>query len=149
AGAINGPADQPPELKPDAWKPTEVTLFLTNACNLRCSYCYASAGDYKGSLDLETARAAVELVAKNAVELGKKEFRVSYHGGGEPTLAWDTLTGSARYAEELAAKHGMKVMLSLASNGVMPAKKVDWVARHIHDFSISYDGPAWVQDKHR
>src|SRR5687767_6807167 len=26
-------------------KPTTVTLFLTTACNLRCTYCYASAGD--------------------------------------------------------------------------------------------------------
>src|SRR5689334_5908199 len=26
-------------------KPTAVTLFLTTECNLRCTYCYASAGD--------------------------------------------------------------------------------------------------------
>ena len=27
-------------------QPTSITLFLTTACNLRCTYCYASAGDH-------------------------------------------------------------------------------------------------------
>ncbi|MBM4068809.1 MAG: radical SAM protein [Planctomycetes bacterium] len=150
SGAVNGPEDQPPNFQRRGdWKPTEVTVFLTNACNLRCSYCYASAGDYKGSLDRATALAAVELVVRNTLELGQQEFRVSYHGGGEPTLAWDTLTASALRAEELAKRHGLKVALNLATNGVLPSWKVDWVARHIHDFSISYDGPAWAQDRQR
>src|ERR1700761_7763436 len=26
-------------------EPTSITLFLTTVCNLRCTYCYASAGD--------------------------------------------------------------------------------------------------------
>lgn len=150
SGAVNGMPDQPPTHKAaGGWKPTEVTLFLTNACNLRCTYCYASAGEYKGSMDMPTALAAVELIVKNALELNKPEFRVSYHGGGEPTLAWDALTASALRAEELAKKHGLTVSLNVASNGVLPSWKVDWLVRHIHEFSVSYDGPAWVQDRYR
>jgi uncharacterized protein len=150
SGAVNGPPDEPPRHESlEQWQPTEVTLFLTNSCNLRCTYCYASAGEYRGSLDMPTALAAVELVVHNALELGKPEFRVSYHGGGEPTLAWETLTSSAERAEELAARHGLGYSLNLATNGVLPSWKVDWLVRHIHEFSISYDGPAWVQDRHR
>jgi uncharacterized protein len=32
-------------LQSDRFNPNEVTLFLTTRCNLRCIYCYASAGE--------------------------------------------------------------------------------------------------------
>lgn len=39
-------------------EPTAVTLFLTTACNLRCTYCYASAGDTPTKfMPLEVAKA--------------------------------------------------------------------------------------------
>jgi sulfatase maturation enzyme AslB (radical SAM superfamily) len=33
------------EEEPDTPRPTAVTLFLPTACSLRCTYCYAAAGD--------------------------------------------------------------------------------------------------------
>ena len=148
-GAINGRADHPPAFPaPEEWAPAEVTLFLTNSCNLRCSYCYASGGDASGAMSLEVALAAIDLVFKNAVRLGKPGAGVSYHGAGEPTLAWETLVASAEHAERLGREHGIAPRLSIATNGVLPARKVDWLARHIHDFSISYDGPS-AQDRQR
>ena len=39
-----GPEEKPITTFAGTPKPTAVTLFLTTACNLRCSYCYASAG---------------------------------------------------------------------------------------------------------
>lgn len=38
-----------------------VTLHLTNACNLRCRYCYVHQG--KQFMDREVARAAVDFAA--------------------------------------------------------------------------------------
>jgi uncharacterized protein len=150
SGAVNGPPDYPPKHKlTDEWQPTEVTLFLTNACNLRCTYCYASAGEYKGSMDLPTALKAVDLIVRNALERNESHIRVSYHGGGEPTLEWETLTKSAERAQALAKEHDLDLHLSIATNGVLPAWKVDWLARNMNDFSISFDGPAWVQDHYR
>jgi uncharacterized protein len=150
SGAVNGPPDHPPQHKiEDEWKPTEVTLFLTNACNLRCTYCYASAGEYKGSMDLPTAFKAIDLIVRNAVERKESHIRVSYHGGGEPTLEWETLTKSAQRAQALAKENNLDLHLSIATNGVLPAWKVDWLARNMNDFSISFDGPAWVQDNYR
>src|ERR1700732_5448649 len=41
-------------------EPTTVTLFLTTVCNLRCTYCYASAGDRPAkSMSLEVARRGI------------------------------------------------------------------------------------------
>jgi uncharacterized protein len=43
---VDGGTEIPPTKRFEgAPEPTTVTLFLTTACNLRCTYCYASAGD--------------------------------------------------------------------------------------------------------
>ena len=48
--------------------PTAVTLFLTTACNLRCTYCYASAGDTPSKhMSLETAKRGIDFVVENAI----------------------------------------------------------------------------------
>lgn len=150
SGAVNGEDDVLPSTPQHTkWQPTEVTLFLTNSCNLRCTYCYASAGEYSGTMDAETATRAVELVANNARQLQRDGFRVSFHGGGEPTVAWPVMVTAVECAERIAAENQLDVSLNLATNGVLPSWKVDWLVRHIHEFSISYDGPGYLQDRHR
>ena len=150
SGAVNGRPDSPPShQRQGPWRPTEVTLFLTNACNLRCSYCYASAGEYSGTMRRETALKAVDLVAENARLLNRDAFRVSFHGGGEPTLAWPVMTASIEHAEKSAERLGINVSLNVATNGVLPSWKVEWLVRHVNEFSISYDGPGHLQDLHR
>src|SRR5690554_2723536 len=42
-------------------EPTSATLFLTTACNLRCTYCYASAGDTPTKyMPLSTAQRGID-----------------------------------------------------------------------------------------
>ncbi len=85
-------------------KPTSVTLFLTTACNLRCTYCYASAGDTPTRvMPLDVAKKGIDFVTRNAVELGQPGIEVALHGGGEPSVNWATLTGAIEYAKERAA----------------------------------------------
>ena len=73
--------------------PNRVTLFLTNRCNLRCTYCYAEAGDKPpAEMNRELWRAAVDYVFENA-RSKNLPVHVGFHGGGEPTRAWETLTG--------------------------------------------------------
>src|SRR5690349_5163663 len=44
-------------------KPTNLTLFMTTGCNLRCTYCYASAGDKPTrGMSLETACRGIDFV---------------------------------------------------------------------------------------
>src|SRR5207248_3231629 len=68
-------------------EPTSVTLFLTTACNLRCTYCYASAGDTPTKhMSLEVAKRGIDFITANAAKKGSAAFEVLYHGGGEPTV---------------------------------------------------------------
>jgi uncharacterized protein len=62
---------------------------------------------------------------------------------------WATLTGSYDYAVQQATARGLKVQASLATNGVMPEHKIDWVIKHINGVSLSFDGLPEVHDAHR
>lgn len=131
-------------------QPTEVTLFLTTECNLRCTYCYASAGDTPVKrMALDVAQRGIDFVLDNALALGQSEINIAYHGGGEPSVNWNTLTGSFDYACERAAPYGVRVRASLASNGVMSDRKIDWIIEHLEGVSLSYDGLPEVHDAHR
>ncbi|MBL8826232.1 MAG: radical SAM protein [Planctomycetaceae bacterium] len=131
-------------------KPTTVTLFLTTACNLRCTYCYASAGDTPTRvMTLEVAQRGIDFVLANAIELGKCEIEIAYHGGGEPSVNWKTLTESWEYAYRKAAEAGIQVRAAMASNGVMADDKIDWIIKHLDGVSLSFDGLPEVHDTHR
>lgn len=131
-------------------KPTAVTLFLTTECNLRCTYCYASAGDTPVKrMTLEVAQRGIDFVLANAVEMGQPGIEIAYHGGGEPSVNWKTLTDSFDYARERAAAVGLTAHASLATNGVMPDHKIDWIIEHLDGVSLSFDGLPEVHDANR
>ena len=130
--------------------PCEVTLFLTNRCNLRCRYCYAAAGD-KRPLDmpLDTMRAAINLVARNA-RLAGRAMHVGFHGGGEPTQNGAALEAAVAYARETAAAEGTgPVQFYIATNGVMTAPQREFVASECAAINLSLDGPPDIHDAAR
>jgi uncharacterized protein len=130
--------------------PTSVTLFLTTACNLRCHYCYASAGDTPlSSMSLATARRGIDFVLANAITTGSGSIGVYFHGGGEPTLNWDVLTGAYDYACARAATRGITVSAATATNGVLRDAQVTWIVRNLESASVSFDGLPAVHDAHR
>src|ERR1039458_10301038 len=84
-------------------EPVSLTLFLTTACNLRCTYCYASAGDAPAKfMSLATACRAIDFVSRNAQARCLGRFDLAYHGGGEPSVNWRVLTESLEYAHRRA-----------------------------------------------
>ncbi|NEO86587.1 MAG: radical SAM protein [Spirulina sp. SIO3F2] len=132
------------------FRPTGVTLFLTTACNLRCTYCYASAGDTPlKSMSLDTAKRGIDFIVKNAIEQNKPSFRLSYHGGGEPTTNWQVLVKSFEYAKRKAEQSKMLLHASSATNGFLSDQQIHWIASHLDGVSLSFDGLPQIHDKHR
>lgn len=149
---VEGEPEQPPITRfAGTPKPTQVTLFLTTACNLRCTYCYASAGDTPlKSMKLETAQRGIDFVATNAEQTPERHFEIAYHGGGEPTVNWSVLTESFAYAQELADQRGLTLSAAAASNGVLRDDQIDWIIAHLAGgVSVSYDGLPEAHDRHR
>jgi len=147
-----GPEPRPPASRFEGEpEPTTVTLFLTTACNLRCTYCYAAAGDTTTkNMTLATARRGIDFVLANALRLGRPAIEVNYHGGGEPTVNWRVMTGSLAYAKAQASEAGLNVTAAAASNGVLTDDQIDWVVEHLNGgVSLSFDGLPEAHDQHR
>ncbi|MBK7999651.1 MAG: hypothetical protein IPK15_13280 [Verrucomicrobia bacterium] len=113
-------------------EPTTVTLFLTTACNLRCTYCYAAAGDTSTKfMPLEVAKRGIDFVAKNAKKKGAPVFEIAYHGGGEPTVNWHVMVSALDYARMKANELGLQVLASSATNGMLKDEQIDWVVANL------------------
>lgn len=148
---LDAQAERPPvtEFK-GAPEPISVTLFLTTACNLRCTYCYASAGDTPTkNMPLDVAKRGIDFVAANAVKKASPFFEVLYHGGGEPTVNWRVMVESFGYARKKAEELNLDVRAASASNGVLKDAQIDWIIENLHSVNISFDGLPSAHDKHR
>ncbi len=128
--------------------PRCVSLYLTNACNLRCVYCYASAGEapVPTTLDFGAGAAGIRYVADAVKRRGEDAFTVSFHGAGEPTVAWSSLVRLADYARRIAAQEGLRAAITTCTNGVMSAEHAVWLARHTDGAAVSLDGDATIQN---
>ncbi len=149
-GVLGGPAPEAPTF-PEEYRflPHEVTLFLTSRCNLRCRYCYADAGRKSADMPWEVARTAVDLVAGNAGLAGLPKFAVGFHGGGEPTVAWDLMVRCVEHARVKAGETGLAADVFAATNGVLDPEQRDYLARHFTSVNVSLDGPPDIQDHNR
>ena len=131
----------------DAFLPTVCVLFLTNACNLRCIYCYAHGGGagVTNNLPLPLARAAIDTVCRNTLANGDDHFSLCFHGGGEPTMAWRVLKDCVTYAR----KSPLRAKINLTSNGVWTEAQRAWILDNIDEISLSFDGLPAIQDAQR
>lgn len=126
--------------------PTHTVLLLTNQCQMKCIYCYAAGGDFpKEELSLEAAFHAIDIVYHNALALNLPSFSVSFHGGGEPTMAWQVIVESTKYARSKS----LPCQVSLTSNGVWSELQCHWIIENIDRISLSIDGPPAIQNRNR
>lgn len=135
--------------RPEYCKAAEV--LLTDKCNLACKYCYSGGYRSEKTMSEEFCREMVKKLFLNAYiskVSGKKEDTVYllFHGGGEPTQAWERLVFTVEYAKELSNKYKIKVSFAIASNGVFSQEKLDYLMNNKFKFRISIDGIGKVND---
>jgi len=139
--------DPPPPAPPEPrYQPITAVLLATNRCNLRCTYCYADAGEKESEdMPLELAEQAIDTAAANAKEAGIPFFELVFHGGGEPTQHWELLTKAVGYARSKK----VKCNISMSSNGVWSDRQRSYVLDNFNGLSLSFDGTKEVQDAQR
>src|SRR6266540_3314626 len=125
---------------------TVAVLCLTTACNLRCTYCNAAAGDAPArTLPLSAGRAAIDEACRNAVAAGAPSFTLAFHGGGEPTMARREMRSLVAYARRRA----LPCHVTAATNGCWPDADRAWLLDNLDSVSLSCDGAAEVQNAQR
>ncbi|HEV2451989.1 MAG TPA: radical SAM protein [Streptosporangiaceae bacterium] len=122
-------------------------LHVTNACNLRCPYCYVNKS--AEGMDESTGRAAVDAVVESAVTHGFPAVKLKY-AGGEASLNHRLVASLHAYARELAAARGLRLYATLLSNGVtLPPAFVETLKAGGIRVMISLDGLGDQHDAQR
>jgi len=122
-------------------------LHVTDACNLRCSYCYVSKSGEP--MDEKTGRAAVDGVFRSALAHGFRAVKLKYTGG-EPTLNWPLVRSLHRRAHLLAARHNLELREVVLSNGtLLTDEMMDWLRGEGARLMISLDGVGAAHDAQR
>jgi radical SAM protein with 4Fe4S-binding SPASM domain len=127
-------------LNPAGELPRPVVVWnCTRQCNLRCSHCYASAGNHKsiGEMDTEAGRMFIHDLAEFGVP-------VVLFSGGEPLLRRDFFE-----LADYARQQGLRIALS--TNGTLIAKDTAERLRKVGfaEVGISIDGIGINNDRFR
>ena len=122
-------------------------LHVTNACNLRCPYCYVNKS--AEGMDEPVGRAAVEAVMRCAVANGFPAIKLKY-AGGEASLNHHLLMRLHAYARTIAVRNGLQFYATLLSNGVaLPPALVETLKAEGIRVMISLDGLGSQHDAQR
>jgi len=132
----------PPREKPSGHF-TSLTLFLTQDCNLACTYCYAQSQRSHTSMNWLLAKKAIDAFAK---QYRGEVLKVNFHGGGEPTLEFNLLKQVVSYCHTLPYS---SQAFSLITNGVTNRAMLEFLVKHQFTLTISVDGPPQIQNFQR
>lgn len=120
-------------------------LYVTDNCNLRCSYCRNEA-EFKGlgSMSTHIARASINFLLESSAN--NPRCIVEFFGG-EPLLNMVVITDTVEYAEEQAKKLGKEIKFVLTTNGTLLTDKIiDFLQKHNILTMVSLDGPRELHD---
>ena len=124
-----------------------VCLHVAHSCQMQCSYCFASGGNYGGEtqlMSLDTAKAAVDFLLGSSPGVGR--WAIDFFGG-EPLLNWPVVVGTVHYAETQAERLGGSVHFTLTTNGLaLTAERLSFLDEHEVDLVVSIDGRQRVHD---
>lgn len=122
-------------------------LHVTNACNLRCDYCYIDKSNEE--MSAEVSRAAVDAIFRSAAVNGFRQVKLKF-AGGEALLNWQRVSEMNAYARQCSQQTGIEVESVLLSNGVFINDEVIDACRNKQmRISISLDGIGPMHDAQR
>lgn len=130
-----------------------IILHVTEACNLRCSYCYYSEEGGKhltssgGAMPIEVAKSSIDFLFEHSGNL--KEIGVVFFGG-EPLLNLKLIKSIIAYADDRGKMAGKQVTYSLTTNAtLLTDDTVSFLRAHNIGVTISMDGTQSMHDRYR
>ena len=125
-------------------------LHVAHTCNLNCSYCFASQGNYHGDhavMSLEVGKRALDFLIENSGT--RRNLEVDFFGG-EPLMNFDVVKELVAYAREREKECGKNFRFTLTTNGLLINDDViDFANRECSNVVLSLDGRKEVHDRFR
>ena len=129
--------------------PKSIILNVAEACNMRCTYCFADHGAYNTGqkiMSREVAEKAVDFLASKT----KENFLYVYFFGGEPLLNRDVILHTVKYTKAKAKELGKRVKFGLTTNGtILDDELLACFDENRFAILVSLDGPKEMNDKLR
>ncbi|MDD6611031.1 MAG: thioether cross-link-forming SCIFF peptide maturase [Clostridiales bacterium] len=126
-------------------------LHVSHDCNLRCKYCFAETGDFgmgkRMTMDFDVAKKAIDFVIEKSG--ARRNIEIDFFGG-EPLMAWDTVTRTVDYARSLEKEKKKKFRFTITTNGLLlDDEKIDYINKNMDNCVLSLDGRKCVNDEMR
>lgn len=125
-------------------------LHVAHDCNLKCKYCFASQGNFKGErsmMSLETGKKALEFLAKNSGK--RRNLEVDFFGG-EPLMNFQVVKDLVAYGRELEKNCNKNFRFTITTNGVLlDDEKMAFINENMKNVVLSLDGRKPVNDEMR
>lgn len=125
-------------------------LHVAHDCNLRCKYCFASQGDFKGDrslMNLEVGKRALEFLVENSAN--RRNLEVDFFGG-EPLMNFELVKELVYYGRELENKSNKHFRFTITTNGLLlDDEKIDFINEHMDNVVMSLDGRKEINDNMR
>jgi uncharacterized protein len=134
---------------------TNLAIFVTTKCNLRCAYCYAQGGDSGKTISRDIWGLAMDhyfsTLRRDAAsgQANPKSVHLAIHGGGEATVEFVTLRDIVADFREHACVMGMQSSVGMGTNGAYDDLVHQWIIENDIGVNISLDGPRDVQNRLR
>lgn len=125
-------------------------LNIAHDCNLRCKYCFADEGEYKGKrmlMSAETGKKAIDFVLKMSGP--RKNIEVDLFGG-EPLIAFETVKAIVDYAKEAEKAYNKNIRFTMTTNATLLTDEImDYLDKNMGNIVLSIDGRKAVNDNVR
>ena len=125
-------------------------LNVIHDCNLRCKYCFADEGEYKGCrkpMSAEVGKRAIDYVLENSGNI--KNIEVDLFGG-EPLMVFDTIKEIVDYAKEKDKLYNKNIRFTMTTNATLLNDEIiDYIDKNMGNIILSIDGRKAVNDNVR
>lgn len=125
-------------------------LHVAHDCNIRCAYCFASQGDFKGDRSLmsyEVGKKALDLLVANSGN--RRNLEVDFFGG-EPLMNFGVVKQLVDYGRSIEGQFNKNFRFTLTTNGVLLNDEIiDYLNENMSNVVLSIDGRKEVNDKMR
>ena len=125
-------------------------LNVIHDCNLRCKYCFADEGEYKGCrkpMSAEVGKRAIDYVLENSGNI--KNIEVDLFGG-EPLMVFDTIKEIVDYAKEKDKLYNKNIIFTMTTNATLLNDEIiDYIDKNMGNIILSIDGRKEVNDNVR
>ena len=125
-------------------------LHVAHTCNLNCSYCFASQGNYQGEravMSYEVGKRALDFLVENSGT--RRNLEVDFFGG-EPLMNFQVVKDLVAYARSIEKEKGKNFRFTLTTNGVLVDDDViAWANKECHNVVLSLDGRKEIHDRYR